>query len=150
MEMPEKKTKGGPSPIDEHVGVRLRVRRTLVGMSQEKLADAVGLTFQQVQKYERGTNRVSAGRLYQFAQILDVPVAYFFENFGNVNLPSGTPESAYGMADQDQEPFGEEDLLNRKETLDLIRVYYSIEDQKLRKDLYKIIKSMADSFREKK
>ena len=74
------KTKGTPDEIDVHVGARLRLRRTLLGISQEKLANAIDLTFQQVQKYEKGLNRISAGRLYQFSRILDVPVTFFYDN----------------------------------------------------------------------
>src|SRR6202167_5852922 len=70
---------GGPNPVDVHVGARLRLRRTLIGMSQEKLGEAIGLTFQQVQKYERGTNRVGASRLYELSRVLDVPVGFFFD-----------------------------------------------------------------------
>lgn len=73
------KTKGTPSKVDIHVGARLRTRRGVMGLSQEALANKVGLTFQQIQKYERGTNRISAGRLYELAQILEVPVSYFFD-----------------------------------------------------------------------
>ena len=73
-------SKGFPNPIDVHVGSRIRLRRTLLGMSQERLAEAIGLTFQQVQKYERGANRVGSSRLFDLARVLDVPVAYFFED----------------------------------------------------------------------
>src|SRR5581483_4327424 len=69
----------GPNPIDVHVGARVRLRRTALGMSQEKLGDAIGLTFQQVQKYERGTNRIGASRLYELSRVLEVPVSFFFE-----------------------------------------------------------------------
>lgn len=82
MTTTKKKPKGGPDPVDIHVGLRLRMRRSILGISQDKLAKSVGLTFQQIQKYERGTNRVSAGRLYQFAKLLDVPVIYFYEQLG--------------------------------------------------------------------
>lgn len=136
------KTKGAPTPVDEHVGNRLRKRRTFLGWSQEKLAAAVDVTFQQVQKYEKGMNRVSASRLFQFANVLDVPVSYFFEEFAVkdrhvANLP--------GLADTEQEGFHGSDVLDRKETIELIRTYYSIGDPKLRKDLYRLIKSMADN-----
>jgi transcriptional regulator with XRE-family HTH domain len=77
---------GKPNPIDVHVGSRVRLRRTLLGMSQEKLGEAIGLTFQQVQKYERGANRIGSSRLFDLARVLDVPVAYFFEEM--------TPETA--------------------------------------------------------
>ena len=157
MSKVDKKTKSAPDPVDIHVGNRLRARRILLGISQEKLADSVDLTFQQVQKYERGTNRISASRLYQFAKILDVPVAYFFEKFaGNSNdeFAQSQDNLAYGMSDNTQASFeddtGEEDklsadILYRKETLDLIRAYYSVRNEDIRKDFLKIIKSMADN-----
>jgi len=75
---------GVPNPVDIHVGARLRIRRSMLGLSQEKLGDAVGLTFQQVQKYERGANRMGASRLFQFCQILGVPITYFFDD-----MPTG-------------------------------------------------------------
>ena len=101
-----RKTKGTPDPVDVHVGQRLRVRRSLLGLSQEKLADSIGLTFQQIQKYERGMNRISAGRLYQFSKILDVPVAYFYDQFAGKSRFTAT----LGMADNDQEEFTMGDL----------------------------------------
>ncbi len=133
--------KGVPNPVDVHVGQRIRARRSLMGISQEKLAMAVNLTFQQIQKYERGANRVSASRLYQFGKILNVPVAYFFEQYGE---PQDKPVT-YGLSDNDQESFAYGDILHAKETLDLIRVYYSIPDPQKRKDLFKVIKSMAEN-----
>jgi transcriptional regulator with XRE-family HTH domain len=139
-----RKTKGTPNEV--HVGQRLRVRRSLLGYSQEKLAGLIGLTFQQVQKYERGTNRVSAGRLYEISNILEVPVNYFFEQMDDsANAPATT---AYGMSDNEQAGFEGEspafaDIMTKKETLDLVRVYYSIEDPEARKDIMKFIKSMA-------
>lgn len=137
--------KGRANPVDAHVGGRLRLRRALIGMSQEKLAEAVGLTFQQVQKYERGTNRVSASRLYQFSKILDVPVSYFFDQYKD----SSADNFSYGagMADNAQEGFVEDNHLYDKETIELVRIYYSIKDVKMRKDLLKLIKSMADKLR---
>src|SRR4051812_16255430 len=94
-----RKTKGTPDPVDVHVGQRLRVRRSLMGLSQEKLAESIGLTFQQIQKYERGMNRISAGRLYQFSKILDVPVTYFYDQITGVakTYTSGS----YTLADND-------------------------------------------------
>ena len=140
----KRKTKGTPDYVDVHVGKRLRIRRSLLGLSQEKLAEAIGLTFQQIQKYERGTNRVSAGRLYQFSKILDVPVSYFYEQIGE----SVGKNTAAGMSDNAQQPFGtaneSSDLLQKKETLDLLRVYYAVKDENLRKDIYRFVKSMSD------
>jgi len=135
-----KKTKGTPNEMDVHVGQRLRVRRSLLGLSQEKLADALGLTFQQVQKYERGSNRISAGRLYDLSTILDVPINYFFEQFGIVQ----NEHDASSASHNELEDFNCEDLMTKKETLDLIRTYYSVKDIEARKDILKFIKSMAD------
>lgn len=134
-----------PNPVDIYVGERLRSRRSLLKISQEKLADAVGITFQQVQKYERGTNRVSASRLWQFSRVLNVPISYFFENFSE----KGRGKAALaGLSDNDQEGFSmDDDLLQRRETLALVREYYSIPDEKMRKDLLKMIKTMAASMR---
>lgn len=132
---------GQPHPMDMHVGERLRARRSLLGMTQEKLAEAVELTFQQIQKYERGTNRVSASRLWQFSRILRVPVSYFFEHYN---------ETAFaGFSDNEQEDFeSEQNVMDRKETIKLVKEYYSIPDPKLRRDLFKMIKTMAASMRE--
>lgn len=145
-----KKTKGVPDHVDRHVGKRLRVRRSLLGISQEKLADAVGVTFQQIQKYERGTNRVSASRLLRFSQILQVPVDYFYENLA---AEDDQGRGLFGMADNEQEAFdsesggkiAEENLMEQKETLELVRSYYSVKDPKVRKDILKFIKTMAQN-----
>ena len=144
MDNKKKKTKGTPDAVDVHVGQRLRVRRALMGLSQEKLAEAVGLTFQQIQKYERGMNRISAGRLFQFSEILGVPVSYFYDQLSGRKAAQSL-QQAGGMADNEQESFGgeDEDLLNRKETLALVKVYYSVEDPAMRKDIIRFIKSMA-------
>ena len=116
------------------------MRRSLLGISQEYLAEAVNVTFQQIQKYERGTNRVSAGRLYQFSKVLDVPIAYFYQDFGDT-----TPKASYALADNDQDDFLSEDTLYSKETLDLLRIYYTISDEKKRRELTKIMRSMVDN-----
>lgn len=137
----KKKTKGGPDKVDVHVGSRLRVRRTLLGISQEKLAHAIGLTFQQIQKYERGLNRISAGRLYQFSRILDIPISYFYDNMATETSGSGP-----GMSDTKQDGFqvdDTKDFMDKKETINLLRAYYSIEDENIRKDMLRFIKSMA-------
>jgi transcriptional regulator with XRE-family HTH domain len=135
-----KKTKGTPDSVDVHVGQRLRVRRSLLGLSQEKLADAIGLTFQQIQKYERGMNRISAGRLYQFSKILKIPIAYFYDDIID---PSRGAAQNFGMSDNEQESFEGQDIMNDKETIDLVRTYYSINDPELRKDTIKFMKAMA-------
>lgn len=130
-----------PNVIDGHVGARLRLRRTLLGISQEQLAESLGLTFQQVQKYERGTNRVSASRLYQLASILDVPITWFFDEMEAETAAAGI-RSTKSFA---EEPGGyESDAMSRRETLELVRVYYRISDRKVRKKLYEMTKALAD------
>ena len=137
--MTKRKTKGSPDNVDVHVGKRLRVRRSLLGMSQEKLAEAIGLTFQQVQKYERGVNRISAGRLFQFSRILDVPVSYFYDQIG-----SDAQDASFALSDNEQESFGgEDDIMQNKETIELVRAYYSVDDPKKRKELLRFIKAMS-------
>ena len=128
--------KGGPNPIDTHVGGRVRLRRTLLGMSQERLAKAVNLTFQQIQKYERGSNRIGASRLFQFAQVLDVPISFFYEE-----LPSAS-ESAPAPGDGSQRPF-EQDQFTRRETLELVRAYYRIADPAIRRRVFELTKTLA-------
>ncbi|GIX18131.1 MAG: hypothetical protein KatS3mg119_2317 [Rhodothalassiaceae bacterium] len=131
-----------PDPIDVHVGSRVRLRRTLLGMSQEKLGDALGLTFQQIQKYERGANRIGASRLYKIAKILNVPVSYFYEE-----LPDEVEASNRGLSDIAPEPF-EVDQLNKRETLELVRAYYRVKDARVRKRIFELIKAIAKSDQE--
>ena len=119
----------------------MRLRRTLLGMSQEKLGEGLGLTFQQVQKYERGTNRIGSSRLFQLGQLLNVPVSYFFEEIppeivGNSAARApGLSETTAGSAEADQ--------LSRRETLELVRAYYRIENPQVRKKLFELVKSLA-------
>lgn len=117
----------GPDPIDVHVGTRVRLRRTLLGMSQEKLGDSLGLTFQQVQKYERGANRIGASRLWQLGQVLDVAVSFFFDD-----MPGTAPAKA-----------SDDGLLMRRETLELVRAYYRIPSVALRHRVFDLTKSIA-------
>ena len=109
----------GPDPVDQAVGKRVRTRRTLLGMSQEKLGEAIGLTFQQVQKYERGTNRISASKLWAMSKVLDVPVSYFFETI---------LEGDAGIADECASNLGHQsaDVMNKRETLELVRAYSKV------------------------
>ena len=136
-----------PSPIDVHVGTRVRLRRTLLGMSQERLGEALGLTFQQVQKYERGVNRVGASRLFDLSRVLDVPISFFFDDMPDSLAtafgaqPSG--RRVAGFADT-QDSFAD-DTLNRRETLELVRAYYRITDPAVRKRVFDLIKSMGPS-----
>src|SRR5690349_18849699 len=111
---------GVPDPVDVHVGSRIRIRRLLVGMNQETLAKALGLTFQQVQKYEGGANRVSASRLSQIAEVLGVPIAYFFND---IDLAAGGPDPGELQT---------RERMQRPDVIELIRSYYAIGDARIR------------------
>ena len=135
---------GRSSPVDAHVGSRIRLRRTLLGMSQERLGEALGLTFQQVQKYERGVNRVGASRLYDLSRVLDVPIAFFYDDMPEALAASHggqSPRRQGGFAEA-QEPFGDE-MMNRRETLELVRTYYRITDVAIRKRMFDLMKSLV-------
>lgn len=131
-------------PLDVHVGKRVRLRRALLNVSQEQLAERLGITFQQLQKYERGVNRVSASRLFDIGEALEVPVAYFYAEFQDHE------NKVYikGLADNDQDPFlrdkGDK-LLYSPETAELLKAYYSIKDENKRKELFRIFESMIKS-----
>jgi transcriptional regulator with XRE-family HTH domain len=127
-----------PNPTDKHVGSRVRMRRLVLGMSQSKLADAIGLTFQQVQKYEKGTNRMGASRLMQIAQVLQVPVPFFFEGGPSVSsLPKGktmAPSTAYVS-----------EFLSTTDGLTLTKAFMQIKNVKLRRCIVDLIGQIADS-----
>ena len=132
----QRKTRGKPNNVDIHVGDRVRQRRTLLGLSQEKLASALDLTFQQVQKYERGANRIGAGRLFQLSRALDVPVGYFFDEIDSqhvVGMAEGAPSSFRG------------DLMGQRETLLLVRAYYAISDPGVRRRMLDLMRSMGNA-----
>ncbi len=140
-----------PSPIDVHVGSRIRLRRTLMGLSQERLGEALGLTFQQVQKYERGVNRVGASRLFDLSRVLDVPISFFFDDMPEPLTGAYGGQSAgvggrrtYAFSEP-QEGYGAtaDDPMNRRETLDLVRAYYRITDSAVRKRVLDLVKSLA-------
>jgi len=132
--------------VDVHVGARMRQRRTLLGMSQTKLGDAVGLTFQQIQKYERGSNRIASSRLYEFAKVLDVPVSHFFDGMPT-NALVGRPMSGRGRKAGFGEagtPFEQEkDPLIKRETLELVRAYYKIREARVRKRIFEMVKAVG-------
>ncbi|MBV8094457.1 MAG: helix-turn-helix domain-containing protein [Acetobacteraceae bacterium] len=121
---PREEQQRGPNPVDVHVGSRIRIRRMLLGSSQEHLAGLLGITFQQVQKYERGINRISASRLLLLAHILDVPVSFFFDD-----MPGN--------------PIRTEDRLDHWEALVLVRAYYHISDRWVRFRMLELMKSLA-------
>ncbi len=127
----------GANPIDAYVGARVRLRRTLLGMSQEKLADALGLTFQQIQKYERGMNRIGASNLYKISQVLHVPVSYFFDDM---------PENLTETSDRKQV----EELFNtrhvgRRETVNLVRYFYQVPDPDTRLRLIALMERLGEA-----
>ncbi len=132
-----------PNPIDVHVGSRVRLRRTLLGLSQERLGDAIGLTFQQVQKYERGANRIGASRLYELSRVLDVPVSFFFDDI----VPEvAEAVDAHLVGSKEPAPGRyQPDPMMRRETLELVRAYYRILDPQLRRRLFDLTKSIANA-----
>jgi transcriptional regulator with XRE-family HTH domain len=125
------------NPIDAQVGNRVRLRRMLVGMSQEKLGEMLGLTFQQVQKYEKGVNRIGAGRLYQVAHILGVPISYFYEDVSGQESENSAPAN-----DQATPPVME--FLSSGEGLQLALSFMRIREPKVRKRVIDLVKSLAD------
>ena len=124
------------NPTDKYVGSRLRMRRLMLDMSQTNIADALGLTFQQVQKYERGSNRISASRLQHLSQILQVPVPFFFE---------GAPAASAGPAAQApaEDPSYVANFLATSEGLDLVKAFVSIEDPELRRAIVRLVQALA-------
>ena len=127
-----------PNPIDIHVGSRIRLRRTMLGMSQEKLGESLGITFQQIQKYEKGTNRVGASRLQAISGILNVPVSFFFEDAPDGN-PANTPA---GMAEASSSNYVV-DFLSSSEGLQLNRSFVKISDPKVRRKIVDLVKALA-------
>ena len=127
-----------PNPIDVQVGSRVRLRRNMLGLSQEKLGEAIGLTFQQVQKYERGANRIGASRLHELSRVLDVPVAFFFDDTDPVRAPA----IPGGFAEPPAEAF-DSDPLHKRETIELIDAYFAITDAAVRRRLFDLAKALA-------
>lgn len=136
--MPNQENKKKPNPTDTHVGGRIRLRRNMLGMSQEKLGENLGITFQQIQKYEKGTNRVGASRLQAIASILGVPVAFFFED-----LPGQDAASGSGFAEDSTTGLAME-FCTSAEGLQLNRAFVKISDPKVRRRIIDLIKSLGD------
>ena len=128
---PRRRTRGKPTDVDVHVGRRVRLRRSLLGLSQERLADALHLTFQQVQKYEKGSNRIGAGRLYDLSRALDVPVSYFFEGLE-------PPVDDYKALDGP-----DPGLMDRPETVELLRSFYKISGEDVRRRVVDLARAIA-------
>lgn len=131
-------TQKTPNPIDIHVGSRIRLRRSMVGMSQEKLGESLGITFQQVQKYEKGTNRVGASRLQNIAAILNVPVSFFFED-----APGDSPTAQPGGLEE-ASANQVVNFLSSSEGLQLNRAFVKISDSKVRRKIIDLVRSLGD------
>ncbi len=131
-----------PNPMDIHVGSRVRLRRMVIGMSQEKLGEKMGLTFQQIQKYEKGTNRIGASRLFQLSQILDVPVQFFFED-APMSAAGRSAAAAAGFAESRTEAYLL-DFLNSRDGLELNRAFVKITDPKVRKRVVELVRALSD------
>ncbi len=127
--------------IDIHVGKRLRTRRTMMGLSQEAVAKAVGITFQQVQKYEKGTNAMNANRLYEFAQFMSVPVAYFFDG---MERGASASVAASGFSEAAAETFDHKTVSDR-ESLEIMKAFKRIKEQVVRKRLADLVRAIADN-----
>lgn len=132
----------GPNPVDTHVGTKVKTRRLMLGLSQEELANAIGLTFQQVQKYEKGTNRISVSRLMDISRALKTPLDYFLDGCGNGW--STRKLSIRGVSDVKQEPL-EPDPMVTKDVIELVRSYSKIKTPQLKKQLLEMAKAMAAS-----
>ena len=132
---------GIPNPIDIYVGQRLKQKRTLLGLSQTKMADKLGITFQQVQKYEKGTNRMSASRLIDLASVLDVPITYFFDDMPDTVSKQSPRLWANKLIDSVPEM---DNPMVKSETLTLVRAYYEIKDRTKRKSIINLCKVMKD------
>lgn len=140
-------SQGKPNPIDVHVGARVRLRRTLLGLSQEKLGDAIGLTFQQVQKYERGANRIGASRLFDLSRVLDVPISYFYEDMDD-DVRDQSPGQLHARNQEPAAYEGESNPFSKRESIQLIRNYYRISDEGARRGLFDLVSSLAKAYSE--
>jgi len=131
-----------PHPVDVHVGSQIKLRRTCMGITQGKLGEYINLTFQQIQKYERGANRVSASKLWQLGNVLDVPVSYFFQDMPNSvkeAFPGDTGETA--ESDTPQQHL----TLHRRQTLELVRTFGRVQDPVIRKRMIDVVRAIAES-----
>lgn len=129
----------GPHPIDVHVGARVKLRRMILGMSQEALGKSLGLTFQQIQKYEKGANRIGASRVFELSKLLDVPIQYFYDDYGDT---IGGP--AKGLAEGEADD-GFMTLVNSPEGVELCRYFAAITDPQVKKRVLDLVKTIADT-----
>ena len=138
----EEKNSRRPNPLDIHVGTRVRFRRMLLGMSQEKLGERLGLTFQQIQKYEKGVNRIGASRLFELSRILGVPVQFFYDEAPQAE-GAPVPVGADGFAERASESYIVE-FLNSRDGIDLNKAFMRVTDQKVRRSIIDLVRSLAD------
>ena len=134
-------------PVDAHVGKRLRLRRGLMGWSQERLGNAIGLTFQQIQKYEKGTNRISSSRLYEFARVLDVPASYFFDDLPADLVPVAGPGQRHPGAAIDAVLMATPDRVQR-DTLELVRAFERLPNDEMRHAALRFVKCVVENMAE--
>lgn len=131
-----------PNPVDIYVGKRLRLRRTILGLSQQALGKEAGITFQQIQKYERGVNRVGASRLHRFSNVLDVPVNFFFD--GYEGKADDSENLFHGMADSKKQDDFSYSQMSSRETMEMMRMYYKINDAQVRRRIFDLVKSLSE------
>ncbi|WP_426960138.1 helix-turn-helix domain-containing protein [Muricoccus radiodurans] len=132
-------------PVDAYVGARVRLRRTLLGMSQAALGKALGLTFQQVQRYERGLNRIGASRLLELTRVLDVPIAFFFDDMPDGLSGAADVQARFAGALAEQADGVDGDLRQQRETLELVRAYHLIAEPAVRKRLLDLVRSLGSA-----
>ena len=135
----------GPDPIDIHVGQRMRLRRTMLGKSQDQMARALGVSFQQVQKYERGTNRISASRLFDVSRFLSVPVSYFFKDLTRDAVAARDEEVKVHFTDDETDIDDQGDPMKRTESLELIQTYWRLPGEVVRGRVLEMLKSLVRS-----
>ena len=136
-----------PNPVDVHVGKRIRLRRTILHITQQQMAEMLGLTFQQVQKYEKGMNRVGASRLWDMSRVLEVPMGFFFEDM-DADVASKSPRmlnSERSFTVEDSQRTFDEDPMKKAETLELVRAYYKIPNRSIAKNLFELIVALSKS-----
>ncbi len=137
----KKQTSRGPNPIDIHVGARVHLRRNQLGLTLMTLAKAVGVTYQQLQKYERGVNRIGASRLFNLSRVLDVPISFFFEDLSPAAAGGGRRRTR-GLSEAPAAAL-DADILSKRETVELIRAYYRVKDPKVRKRVLDLLQALG-------
>lgn len=131
-----------PHPIDTHVGSRVRMRRMMIGMSQDKLGEALGLTFQQVQKYEKGVNRIGASRLFHISKILGVPVQFFYDDYADADVLAGMAEDEAAPPAPPRSEFM--NLLSTPEGIQLCRSFSAIKDPQVRRKIVDLVRTLSE------